>query len=241
MPLKKCCCDISVKRLKNWLNKKRENDAIISDPFRVDGGSSVWVWVAQFLFWHVWFWAVNLVLYTFVLLLILLYYLGYFAIDCSLHMNHPRCAPDMSLLIKTLAGGLLANLFILLNVTHHHRSILINISSAITEDGNRAKREVILSRSKNVIESTKKYGKNAIISGLALVFVYFLAEDLASGRIGVLILEEDLGRTAIIRIKFFLLIILAMLGFGLIIPVSRNDRETSMICQCFMETRLPKD
>ncbi len=75
-------------------------------------------------------------------------------------------------IVKIAVLGLLALLFAVLTITHQQRSVLITISSTITEYKDRE----ILSRCKNVMKSIRAFGKIAIGSGLVLTLMYAVLE-----------------------------------------------------------------
>ena len=75
------------------------------------------------------------------------------------------CGHDV---IEKAVLGLLALLFILLNVAHQQRSVLISISNTITKYENRE----LLSRCENTMKSIRVYGEVAICSGCMLTLMY---------------------------------------------------------------------
>ena len=186
---------------------------------------AIWVWMSLWVFW------------ASLILLGSLYYLGYFAVDY--HSSDNSCwGPDIDHNMRTITGALLAELFILLNITNHHRSVLINISSTLTGKGD--KKKEILSRCENVIKSTKNYGQRALASGVFLIFVYLFSENLDPETIEGSNLNKRFGSCATINIKYVLFWMLGMIFVLLTMPAARNNKETSAICQCFIAEKLSK-
>ena len=124
--------------------------------------------------------------------------------------------------IRETATGLLALLFIMLNVINHQRNAIIRISSAMPEPANAD----ILLECTNMIKFTKRYGILAFASGLALVAVYLIPEELDT-----YLLNFDV-------IRYFLSYVLVLICVALVAPVEYAYRKTSEICLDFIITKI---
>ena len=195
---------------------------------------SLWSLWSRRSFWFFWFFLLIMGFGFLILFIIPLYVVSYFPIDRDFpydFYDNSSIGPNAEIVSIQILGSL----FIVLNVANHYRSTVINISSALTGEGDRD--EEILSKCQNVIKSTEDYGIIVIVLGLTLIVIYFFWRNVVPDAIEFLHWGRYAVPSATRNIEYFLAAVRIILGLYLIVPIVSNHLRTSAICQTFIATR----